>query len=333
MFRSPILLLAILALTFTACIDDEQPIDPNGEDRQAFGIRHDRQLSDYEAAAATTATDRPDFGSVVSFSYSLDGSDNHDVIATGTLVKPDWILTAGHNFFVSDEQSNPAPVSGIEVFLGTDMENPTRRVAVAELVFHPTWLTNDDAFATANDLCLVRLAEPINDLPLATLQTDDDEELGSTVWFAGYGDYSQVEGNDPNRLPRRHAVENVLDRKTDGVTTTADGVTYTGGVLAFDFDDPDGSANTLGDDRVEGDEALVGTGTSQPSARNLEGSTVQGDSGGPLFVNDNGTWRLAGVLSGGLSDVLPDHADGDYGDVSVFIRVSTQMDWISSVVE
>ncbi|HAA14908.1 MAG TPA: trypsin, partial [Cytophagales bacterium] len=61
--------------------------------------------------------------------------------------------------------------------------------------------------------------------------------------------------------------------------------------------------------------------------------TVQGDSGGPLFVRNGDQWEVAGVLSGGASDPVPNWRDGDYGDISIYTRVSTAIDWINSVIQ
>jgi hypothetical protein len=75
--------------------------------QNTFGIRHDRSLRDYEALALQNDIDKPDFGPVVFFTYSTDGSQDQEYVATGTLIHPYWVLTAGHNFYVAEEQSHP----------------------------------------------------------------------------------------------------------------------------------------------------------------------------------------------------------------------------------
>lgn len=327
------LLLALLftgVLIFTGC-DDNEVIEPSAD--ETFGIRHDKQLSDYEAQAMLTGSDYPSFESVVFFNYSLDGSTDYEYIATGTLIDEDWILTAGHNFFVEGQKEGIAKASGVQVMTGIDPNNPDAIYEVEELVFHPTWIAQNDVYGFANDFCLVRLKTAITDMDIVDLYTEENEPIGQKVWGCGFGDYSSLSGQDPDAYSKKHAFENILDRKNTGIESSSGGSVYFGGLLAFDFDHPDGTVNTLGDDYESDDEKLLGGGTSSSSALEYESGTVEGDSGGPLFVKDGSTWKIAGVLSGGLGDPLPNFKDGNYGDISVYTRVSQSIDWIESVID
>ena len=307
--------------------------DGNELEYEAFGYRHDKTLADYEDVAASNDPSRPDFAPVVFFTYSLDGTNNEEYVASGTLINAEWVLTAGHNFFDAQEQNSPAPVSGLEVRIGNDPNTTQAVYAVAEVVYHPTWRDGQQDYQDANDLCLVRLATPVADVAPAILYTTTTESLDSEVWFCGFGDYTEWEGGDVNSFSKKHAMANRLDRAVEGFSTQANGTTYAGGLLAFDFDDPDGIVNSLGDDYVGEDEELLGEGSSQAVALEYEGTTVQGDSGGPLFVKNGDNWQLAGVLTGGANRPIRNHRDGDYGDISIFTRVSTSIEWIKSVVE
>lgn len=330
-----LLLLSLLAsFLFSCAVDDEISSDDNPS---AFGIRHDKLLSEYELAASNQApyntTEHPDFASVICFTYSLDGSSQQDFVATGVLVAPFWILTAGHNFFVADEQNDPAKPEGITVNIGTDPNNPTETYSVEELVFHPTWLNQSEVIVNANDLCLVRISSPINNIAPVILNSELQEPISSKAWYSGYGDYSFRPDQDNEAYSKRHAVENILDRQINGINSeTATGERYEGGLVAFDFDSPLGTINSLGDDFTSEDEPLLGGGTSDNLALDLEGTTVEGDSGGPLFLNVNGEWVVVGILSGGANEPIEDHVDGSYGDISIFTKVSTSLPWINSII-
>ncbi|MEL7123847.1 MAG: trypsin-like serine protease, partial [Bacteroidota bacterium] len=188
-FRFFGLFIVFLILILTTACEEEEGID-QPEGIITFGIRHDKSLSEYEAIAASNNPNRPDFNTVVAFSYSLDGSQNEEFIASGTLINEEWILTAGHNFYDAEEQNSPAPASGITVKVGNDPNNPDQTYEVAEIVYHPTWLANQQDYEDANDLCLVKLSTPVTNLIPTPLHTTKSEILGTDIWFCGFGDYS-----------------------------------------------------------------------------------------------------------------------------------------------
>lgn len=329
---SAIILLALIV----SCGDiDEPTFDSIIDEDETFGIRGDLTLRDYEQignnAPPFNTSEYPDFSSVVSFAYSLDGSDEFDYSASGVLISPEWILTAGHNFFVSDDQNSPAPVSGIVVVLGNDPNDFSKEVEIESLTFFPTWLEDDAVYGNANDLCLVKLKSPINSITPAKLLKEPSEQIGSITWAAGFGDYSQQPGQDPEAYSLRHATSNTLDRAASGISSTSSSGTFTGGLLAFDFDSPSGTINSLGDDYISDDEPLLGTGTSSPIPVTYEGSAVEGDSGGPLFLQIGNEWLVAGILSGSIGEPFIGHQPNSYGEIDVFIRVSLAYDWIQDV--
>ncbi|QLB13317.1 trypsin [Bisgaardia hudsonensis] len=301
----------------------------------AFGIRHDVPLAKYEQATLNKKQlDIPDLSPVIQFAYSVDGkSEDEEVIASGILINSEWILTAAHNFYVAEEQSAPVNPDRVIVRVGKNPNEPEAEYTVDKIVLHPTWITQGDGFTLGNDVALVHLSAPITNIkPVKVINHNDLEPLGKPVWFAGFGDYSMTKNQDEDSYSKLHLINNILDRRVSGIITEEDGKTYSGGLLAFDFDSPDQTHNSLGDDFIGEDEQLLGTGTSQSEALPLEGTTVEGDSGGALFVKKNGQWVVAGILSGGAADPYLDFIDGDYGDISIFTRIADVRQWIDSVI-
>ncbi|MFY0608282.1 MAG: trypsin-like serine protease [Cyclobacteriaceae bacterium] len=331
-------ILSMITLVNCSDFDEEDPVVDTRSSENTFGIRHDLTLADYEKIATNASPydtdEHPDFSPIVAFTYSLDGSSDYEFVATGTLVKPDWILTAGHNFFVSENQTSPAPVSGITVCLGNDPNDPDQTFEVAELVFHPTWLEDDvELFGTANDLCLVKLKTSITSVTPAIINDKEVEQIGEMVWYGGFGDYSTQPGQNPDDYSKKHAFQNILDRTANDLESKSSAGTYIGGLLSYDFDSPAGDVNPYGDDVVSEDEMLVGgSTTSSATPLPFEACAVQGDSGGPLYMKIDGEWKICGVLSGAGDALLPDHKDGNYGEIDFYTRTATAYDWISSVI-
>ncbi|MGK0387238.1 MAG: secreted trypsin-like serine protease [Patiriisocius sp.] len=74
-----------------------------------------------------------------------------------------------------------------------------------------------------------------------------------------------------------------------------------------------------------------GGGTSASALLDFEAGSVTGDSGGPIFIKDGAVWKVAGVLSGGLTEPIPGHVSSCYDNISVFTRTFPMLAWIQSV--
>ncbi len=302
---------------------------------QTFGIRNDKKLIDYEAIATNVApynTDEfPDFRSVVSI-HVADG-DNVG-IGSGVLINSQWILTAAHNFILPEETKNLPKLSNVTILIGNDPNKPIKMVKVSQIIVHPHWTTSDGGFEKGTDLALVKLATPITDITPATVNYDlTGEKDKAFIWSCGFGDYSQQASQNRDDYSKKHAMVNVLDRIVNGLTTTVAGTSYNGGILAFDFDAPDGKYNTLGDNIANEQEKVLGSGNSAAEALEMEGGTVQGDSGGPIFIKIDGVWKVCGLLHGGVDDVRPGHKDSSYGDISIYCRTASASAWIQSIIK
>jgi hypothetical protein len=159
----------------------------------------------------------------------------------------------------------------------------------------------------AHDIALVELAEDVSNIVPATLNMGFDE-LGDTVSLVGYGPARPATQLDLEivRRPEKIAGTNVID--------SAYGVQVNGREdhLVFDFDSPyNRKVNMMG----------------SPQPLPLEYMPTGGDSGGGAFIQKNGRWLLAGVVSYGHQTGSAE--TGWYGSTGFLTRVACYVDWIA----
>lgn len=183
--------------------------------------------------------------------------------------------------------------------------------AVAELIVHPGYrkpakaLESGDAtplmaaLAASDDIALIKLREPIDDVTPVELFRGSDEQ-GKLVKLYGKG----ATGNGRDGQGQHASHRNDL-RRAFNHTASADGRW-----LSYRF----GS----------GADALA-----------LEGVSGNGDSGGPVLIEVDGAWRLAGLTSWNFREGEFDLASfrpGLYGQESKNVRISHYAEWIDGVI-
>jgi hypothetical protein len=255
---------------------------------------------------------------------------SEDLYGTGTLIAPNVVMTAAHVLKNTFFDPTPNPASW-EFILHTDYENASneQKYTVQAIQLHPGWdkrLSQKNGLGDGDelgvDIALVFLKNPVVGVYPAKLPTGETEAVGSRIVLAGYG--TTVDGvsgviNSKNSI--RIGGENILDRTVVEVDAPSVAEGEKGGLIAVDFDSPQQDKNTLGSSASIVD--YLGSGTSSSSPLPLEASSAVGDSGGPAFLYHNQAWRTVGVVSYGTSD-------STYGDVTVYTRVASQMEWIKS---
>jgi len=301
------------------------------------------------AFAAGEAT--PDFSATCAF-VSDDKRDKGLAYGSGVLIASNLVLTAAHVVIDMDRPSR-FDMSAKIVF-GPHLKQPTSTHRITRLQLPEIWDStalrrallgmrsskNEDS-ASFNDIALVTISPPCTNRPAVLL--DALPELGTTVWFAGYGECSsgrkKVVG-DPAYA--RHAGQNILDRVVTGADFAArqknkrraggrrgEPVAAAGGSLFCDFDNGTDEYNRLQLAKAKRHLGVCGVGKSERGQLPLEASCHQGDSGGPMFARVDGEWKLIGICSyvfemGGPRKRSP----FQYGEILCYTAVSPFAAWI-----
>jgi hypothetical protein len=166
---------------------------------------------------------------------------------------------------------------------------------VNEIAFHPQYNTGNELENV--DLALIRLDRDIENVtPIALYrEKNESQQVFSLLgWgFTGIGTLG-MSRNDG----RFRRAENRVEQADQW--------------LRFRFEDP----------RVNGNQALE-----------LEGVPGLGDSGGPALLETENGFLLAGIALGELEEGDAPSAQGLYGTVQVYERISNHLEWIDAVIE
>lgn len=274
-------------------------------------IRGDVSDSFYTGLAAQSVYDS------VGFLTWNEGTTGY--IASGTLISPEWVLTAGH--VVGGTNNYGAGVSGM--FFGLGSVYSGTGIAATEWIPYAGWSSSNGDVWAGVDLGLVRLSQPITSVTPALLDFSTPllGLLGTNVGYGRSGTGTLGMSSDPGV---KRAGQNMIDARGGMVTTMGsgtlldlDGISST--VLFQDFDHPtDLVASTMGSVTPVAQEYLI----------------ASGDSGGGLFIDVGGATKLVGVNSFLASLPYPldtTGANADYGDLAGVVSVQSFENWIFTV--
>ncbi len=214
----------------------------------------------------------------------------------GSLITPEWVITAAHCFFDGQGQQVVNP-QNLDLLLGTNrlVVGSGQRIRAAQIVVNPSY-NPQRGEPGGNDIALVRLSRPVffPTLPLVQPNQTTLTAPGTAATILGWG---ATQPRTPDQEPSGFARD--LQQATVPIVSNAEcNVPYDGIIL----------------------DSMLCAGFPQGGV-----DTCQADSGGPLVVPSGNGLALAGITSFGIGCAQPNF-------FGVYTRVSSFSGFVQSVI-
>ena len=241
------------------------------------------------------------YDSVGRLSFSVGRSS---YLASGVLISPDWVLTAGH--VVGGNNYQGGGISNLTFSLTSG--GSVLSYAALAWYAHPGWIATQGDMLAGYDLGLIHLQSSVSAVQAASLYLSETLQIqaGTMVGYGATG--TGITGFQAGTAGTKRAGQNMIEAQGDGATISSS-------ILFVDFDQPGTDANNVFGGNVP---------------LSLEYLIAPGDSGGGLFVTQSQQTFLVGISSftGGLWDGT---ANSSYGDVAGFTSTTSQLAWIHAM--